>query len=499
MPLRITTVSYCGRPAAERVCAVFSAHGGTLGRAPDNDLVLPDPEKVISRAHAAIRFENGAYFLFDTSLAGTAIINRGITLRRDSAQFSARLEDGDRLRIGDYDLAVAITGEEAQAFPGPQAGFASEPYFPGPISGIGDTGEHDDLERLLNSHKSPESAGCPPHLFKPAPSHTSDELRSPAHNESFIPPPTAAEAKIPPDFNLADLLRGLEEPEAAQESADFPEIPSPGCEGPAISAPFAAASEPQPLEPVAPGPLPEQVLKQAGVVSQPAQPQEQTPLPPVPPVREETASFSPPPAPPASSDAIRRQAHEELAALFCKAAGIEAGPSLPPEEVAELLRAAGAFIREITAGLMAMLRGRMEMKNQFRVSRTIIRTAGNNPLKFSLTAEDALKLLFVDKKPGFLPAVEAVQQGCRDIMQHELAATAANQAALIAILKQFDPEKFNQQFKDGFVLQKKSKCWDMYCRAYPELVTKAQDNFYGEDFAQAYEQQMQKIKAGSRG
>jgi len=105
----------------------------------------------------------------------------------------------------------------------------------------------------------------------------------------------------------------------------------------------------------------------------------------------------------------------------------------------------------------------------------------------------------VEKKPGFLQAVEAVQQGCRDIMNHEMAATAANQAALIAILKRFDPDNFSQQFKEGFVLQKKSKCWDMYCQAYPELIKNAQENFYGEDFAEAYEQQMKKLKARGRG
>ena len=147
---------------------------------------------------------------------------------------------------------------------------------------------------------------------------------------------------------------------------------------------------------------------------------------------------------------------------------------------------------------MAMLRGRMEMKNQFRVSRTVIKTKGNNPLKFSLTAEDALKLLFIDKKPGFMQAVEAAQQGCHDIMNHEIATTAANQAALLAVLKQFDPTNFSQQFKEGFVIQKKSKCWDMYCGAYPELVKNSQDNFYGEDFVRAYEKQIQKLQAGLR-
>jgi type VI secretion system FHA domain protein len=495
MPLRITIVSYCGRPPTEQYpAAVFPSQGGTLGRAPDNDLVLPDPEKVISRTHAVIRFENGAFYLSDTSLAGTTITNRDITLHRDSAQNTVRLENGDQLRIGDYDLTVMISEKQEPVFPASPAGFTPESFPSGVVAGADSGEDHDDLERLLNSGKAPATGAYGP----PAPSSTSDYLRSPAHNESFIPPRTAvspAEEKIPVNFNLADLLNSLDEPEAVQESADFPEIPLPSGEEGGQSPVLATEPEPLPMEPVAPPPPAPAPMPPAAAARPPVQAQS---LPPAGPSPGETAAYPPPP--PGQSDAaIRRQVHEELAVLFFEAAGIGAKPSLPPEEIAELLRVAGAFIREITGGLMTMLRGRMEMKNQFRVSRTIIATAGNNPLKFSLSAEDALKLLFVEKKPGFLQAVEAVQQGCRDIMNHEMAATAANQAALIAILKQFDPVNFSQQFKEGFVLQKKSKCWDMYCQAYPELIKNAQENFYGEDFAEAYEQQMKKLKAGARG
>ena len=498
MPLRITIVSYCGRPPAEQhPAAVFTSHhGGTLGRAPDNDLVLPDPEKVISRTHAAIRFENGSFYLSDTSLAGTTITNRDITLQRDTAQNIARLENGDQLRIGDYELAVSIS-EREPVFPGPPVSFAPESFPAGSIAGAGSDDEgHDDLERLLNSGKSPETGDyAPPDLFQPELSGACDYLRGPAHQESFTPPPVAASPaaeKIPTNFNLADLLDSLEEPEAVQESMDFPEIPLPSGEEGIQPPVLATGPEPLPAAPVAPAfpaPAPMQPATAAG---QPAQ--VQAPPPAGPPVLEVVSS----PSPTQAVDTIRRQAHEELAALFFEAAGIKAEPSLQPEEIAELMRVAGAFIREITGGLMTMLRGRMEMKNQFRVSRTVIKTAGNNPLKFSLTAEDALNLLFIEKKPGFLQAVEAVQQGCRDIMNHEIAATAANQAALIAVLKQFDPANFSEQFKEGFVIQKKSKCWDVYCRAYPELTKNAQDNFYGEDFAQAYEQQMRKLGVGFR-
>jgi len=36
-----------------------------IGRAPENDLVLPDPAKGVSRMHAELRYENGQYVIVD--------------------------------------------------------------------------------------------------------------------------------------------------------------------------------------------------------------------------------------------------------------------------------------------------------------------------------------------------------------------------------------------------------------------------------------------------
>ena len=42
-------------------------NGGTIGRSTDNTLMLPDSEKIVSRHHANIHFDNGSYYLTDTS------------------------------------------------------------------------------------------------------------------------------------------------------------------------------------------------------------------------------------------------------------------------------------------------------------------------------------------------------------------------------------------------------------------------------------------------
>lgn len=84
---------------------VFSVHGGSIGRAPDNDWVLPDPERYVSAHHAVIDHQGGAYYIRDTSTNGVFV--------NDSDQpvgpgTPLRLHDGDRLRMGRYLFSASI-------------------------------------------------------------------------------------------------------------------------------------------------------------------------------------------------------------------------------------------------------------------------------------------------------------------------------------------------------------------------------------------------------
>lgn len=483
----------------ENAPVVFTNQGGTLGRSPDNDLVLHDPDKVISRVHATIRYENGRYSLTDTSLAGTVIVNRNLSLHQDTAP----LEDGDHLMIGDYELLITMSEKQEVLSPPP---FFSQPSFvresPPPDLSLGTNSRPGDeeLEMLLKrSGTSPEDDffGRPSPIPPVAP-HDAGYLHVPAHQESFTPPesiPMPGSNRIPDDFNPQDLLQTLDASTAFEEPGDFPDIPPPPCSEPpgkpVLSEPPSPSSEP--LTRATPPAFQEQpAFMEKPVLSPPA-------CNPAPSPEENMVSSPPPPLPPPPPSPVpvmsQRQDVGDLAAPFFEALGIENNQALQPEELVELMKVAGALIREMTGGLMTMLRGRMELKNQFRVSRTMLSPVKNNPLKFSPSTEDALKLLFIDKKPGFLQPLEAVMQGFRDIMNHEMAMTAANQAALLSILKQFDPDNFSQKYNEGFVLQKKSKCWDSYCHAYPEMIQKIQNNIFGEDFVRAYEEQMQRLQA----
>ena len=76
--------------------------GGRIGRAEGNALVLPDPDKFISRNHATIELRGGRYIIRDTGTATPVYVN-GRELGNGG---EAQLEVGDELRIGAYALRV---------------------------------------------------------------------------------------------------------------------------------------------------------------------------------------------------------------------------------------------------------------------------------------------------------------------------------------------------------------------------------------------------------
>src|SRR5215472_3608975 len=73
MSLVLTVVSYRGQPMAQPLSQRFEAPSVTVGRAPDNDWTLPDPDQLISKKHCAIRLQGGRYSITDTSTNGVYV------------------------------------------------------------------------------------------------------------------------------------------------------------------------------------------------------------------------------------------------------------------------------------------------------------------------------------------------------------------------------------------------------------------------------------------
>ena len=102
-----------GTPPSE-ARRVFRAVGGSIGRAPGNDWVLPD--SYVSSRHARIIFANGVFQIEDTSTNGVSINSPDHRLVRGQPQV---LRNGDRILIDPYEIRVSIAGESTRDAPSP--------------------------------------------------------------------------------------------------------------------------------------------------------------------------------------------------------------------------------------------------------------------------------------------------------------------------------------------------------------------------------------------
>lgn len=99
--ITLTVTSYNGKPADAPLSATFDELGGTIGRADHNQLVLPDPERTVSRVHAQVVYRNGRFAVLDRGSNPVVVDGKALGNGRE-----APIADGTELRIGGYLLGV---------------------------------------------------------------------------------------------------------------------------------------------------------------------------------------------------------------------------------------------------------------------------------------------------------------------------------------------------------------------------------------------------------
>lgn len=133
--LTIRVLTYKGAAPADAPAFDFDVSGGTLGRSPGNQLILPDPEKHISRIHARVVCHGGRFAIIDLGSANRTQLN-GRLLDQGVAE---PLSGGDLLTIGDFVLGVSefrgparVSQAPAKAEPTPAEPLPPVPEAPQP-------------------------------------------------------------------------------------------------------------------------------------------------------------------------------------------------------------------------------------------------------------------------------------------------------------------------------------------------------------------------------
>lgn len=478
-----------------------SVSGGeyTVGRGPGVDWILPDPERLLSKRHFALAFRAGVWQLADTSTNGTFINRESDPIGTGDVR---SLRDGDRLRVGAYEIEVRLT-EEAMARPGAAASPFGDPFGMDPFAPPKPQRNPFDEPDRPGLNMSPTAAQLP---------HDFDPLSGDFHETPFQGPTQADHAPAMQDaFNLSrqseqmpvhsggvipgddllpddwdkDLLEGIGTA-GAPVAAPPPPAPPP---------PIVRAAPPPPPPPQAAAPPPD---IEADTESPFAEPDDEPPLPAPPPA---AATRRPAPAPqPEPADAVDDGA---LLAAFLEGTGM---PDAQVKDAAATMLALGKAFRNLVAGLRAVLIARASIKSEFRIEQTMIRARGNNPLKFSAGDDDALAALLGAGRRTDMAPHEAVADALMDIKLHELASMAAMQAAVRSLLDGFDPAKLRAQAEQGggmtlLPAQKKARAWDGYETLYARTVQALADDFdsvFGKAFARAYERSLDEVSARER-
>ncbi len=545
-----------------------------IGRGADAAWVLPDPERLLSKHHCVLEFRGGGWQVRDLSTNGTFVNHANTPVGRDQVKM---LEDGDRLRMGAYEIEVRVAQPEAQpggwggaalpaatpppawdtpapapapaapwgspaprddfGAPGQQGGFGA----PAPQDGFGAPPRQDGFgapprrdeplqPRLPGDPyvgNRPPAGGMPglptgsglPENFDPFEEGPAMPDHRPSSSDAFLPPkpaekvsvipdswdvgptpgappappPPAAPAggagRIPDDWNF-DLGPGAPTPpKAAPPMPGPPPAPAPTARDPFAEPPASPAPPLPGVGPVAPPamapPLPHaptapppKAAETADPFAEPAQPEAQ-PSPP--------RAAAPHPAPAGSPGA-----DAGLAAFL-------AGAGLPPHLAAQTdpaaaLHALGAAFEAAISGLRQLLIARADVKREFRIEQTMLRSAGNNPVKFAASDENALAALLT---AGAQAGPRAVRETIQDLTAHQVATLAATQAAARALLARLAPEGLEKtdQGGGGLFANKDKRMWDAYKRLHQQVTEQFDDDFdsaFGKEFARAYEQAARK-------
>ena len=111
MTLVLRGLSLNEEPLSNPLLGRFDDRGGEIGRSDNATFTLPDPERLISRVHARISYDNAAYWIENVSKAAPVWHNG----RPLGAGMRVSLSEGDELRIGGYKLSVGFESDETSA------------------------------------------------------------------------------------------------------------------------------------------------------------------------------------------------------------------------------------------------------------------------------------------------------------------------------------------------------------------------------------------------
>lgn len=544
-------------PSHQIDARIIGADPTTIGRDSSADWVIHDPERALSRKHCTVRATGVGVSVLDTSANGTFVDDRGERIASDANTLVAPGESiriGNYRLIVE---ALSADPQPSARAPDPTSNLFAPPRGLDPVDPPQRRARIDPFasqllpDPLLADHRPAQRAPLADEDAwdaRPAP-RAGDWVQSQKHqagHENLIgtmrewaepprpdadagfgfdapfarpimvaSPATAADVAIPADWD--EVVAPV--PPALTASFPLPELAATTpvhVASPAITATMPALATATPTS-APPPPEVAAVLTLASASAQPRSVVQPTPVAasmPLMPVTPAMAgpiapALSPVPvvAPPAQVSAnlpaaassaplpASVAAHQDGALFdaFCVGARLNS-TAFAGEDRAAVMNKLGEVYRAMVLGLTDLMGERTALKNEYRMTRTMVRPESNNPFKWMPPQRLAVEVLR-HGEPGFASGPEAVTEGFRDIKVHLLCMLAGLRASIGATMDALSPAAAEAQVEGRFLIkaQRDAALWAEYRELYERFCNEADssaDGAINRAFREAYERQL---------
>lgn len=443
--MQLTVIEHAGQPIAHGadMTVIFRPPGGTIGRASENDLVLQDDTRQISRLQALLQIGEEACSLKNLSSVSTIEVNR-VPIRYAQAQL---LKAGDLIRIGTYVLRADL---ECAA-------------------GMPRSASHGQLERPVENRMENEAR-------VPTSGLESDERLAAAPDPGALPPLSV------------DPLDLFESPQS--DIGSYPGAPGEALtrKSPLPSSPYREA---MPLAQFNHVPDWASHIRLQPAVS------ETPPSPGTCPSPAESKPTSERSGEPATSDALVR--------AFFEGAGIDMAGQ-PRQWTAEQSFIAGQLLALFANGTVELLSSRNILKREVKADMTMLLDRENNPLKLLPDGGAVLKQMLGLPFPGFMSPQSAVSDAFQDLHAHQIGMVSGMRAALTDLLARFSPQRLSKRnpaprwYERYLPPLYKARMWDCFAADHRNAMCAIEDDFasvFGKAFLDAYDLQVANYRGRS--
>lgn len=514
----------------------FKESGGTIGRRMSNAWVLPDENRHLSGSHATVEYEKGHYFIVDTSTNGVFLNGNAKPVGRGVRQ---ELEDGFQLMMGTFNISVAIKKEKEAVLVDNSAEDGGEGLFADlvddPMNDV-DSLPVQEIPAIEEMNEIPAEVGSDDPFFEFGEFTSSDDdsmdnshLNEDKVVESNIPELGSffkpAEIKSNPQdsspVGIPEITGNLKESidpftkEVEQEQSssmipdDWGEKPS---EDDAFDDLFSGIDDPftEKADPFALTEINDFSKVKAPLLDEKKEEKVVNVMPPPRRKKEDSnKEQSVRNEKPASGNTDESYFSTNSSALpsgsasaFLKGLGVDEtlfGVGFSEQE----LFLAGKLFRTALQGTMEVLQSRAEIKNEMRMDMTTIQPIQNNPIKFAVNVDEALKKMFLQENTSYMDPEQAMNEAFDDIKSHQIAVISGIQASLVSVLKRFEPENLVERLEKespisaNIPIHRKAKLWDKFESLYDTIESEAEDDFnrlFGQEFAKAYDEQVAQLE-----